>query len=322
MLLIITNKSDITTDYLILRLQERNIPYLRLNTEDYLKKYQITMSINKSNIKSSILFEDGSIFDITKFKSVYFRHPVKPSLNSNIFEEDLEFAEREVLETLRSLWRIINIKKWINHPKFLWAANNKIEQLKVARKIGFNIPSTLITTIPDEIIQFYNKYNGDIIGKAVKHGFYKYRKKVVIANTQKIDISFINNLSNYAKIPMIFQKNIRKMFDIRVTVIDNEVYATSIHSQAHKETRIDWRVWDLIDNLDLLHKPIKLPHLLSDICIKITRKFNLRYSAIDLVQTPDNKYYFLELNPNGQWAWIEKIVGHPIRDSLIKSFGY
>lgn len=322
MLLIITNKSDITTDYLILKLQERNIPFLRLNTEDYLKKYQINISVENTNIRSLIEFEKGSIFDIKNFTGVYFHQPIKPDLKYEVVESGLKFAERESLETLRSLWRIIDKELWVNHPKCLWAANNKIEQLKVASNLGFDIPPTLVSTIPEQITNFYNNYNGEIIGKAVKHGFFKYENKVNIANTQKIENNFIKEISNYAKVPMIFQKLIKKKYDIRVTLIKNEVFSTAIHSQDHEETKTDWRVWDIIDDIDLKHSTYQLPGALSQKCIDLTKYFNLKYSAIDLVQTPDNRYYFLELNPNGQWAWIEKMVGYPIRNSLIKCLGY
>lgn len=321
MLLIVTNKSDITTDYLILKLQERDIPFVRLNTEDYLKKYQITISVEKSSIKSYIEFENNLIFNTKDFKGIYFHQPVKPNLKNEVVKSDLKYAERESLETLRSLWRIIDPELWVNHPKYLWAANNKIEQLKVANILGLDIPPTLVSTIPEQISNFYND-NCEIIGKAVKHGFYKYKNKVHIANTQKIEKKFIKEISNYANVPMMFQKLIKKKFDIRVTIINGEIFPTQIHSQDHKETITDWRVWDMIDDLNLKHSICQLPSSLSKKLTKLTKYFNLKYSAIDLIQTPDDQYYFLELNPNGQWAWIEKMVDYPIRNSLIKCLGY
>ena len=55
-----------------------------------------------------------------------------------------------------------------------------------------------------------------------------------------------------------------------------------------------------------------------ELCIKIVKSFELRYSSIDLNKDLTGKYYFLELNPNGQWTWIEQLTGHPIRDSIIE----
>lgn len=34
--------------------------------------------------------------------------------------------------------------------------------------------------------------------------------------------------------------------------------------------------------------------------------------AIDMIVTPNGKHYFLEINANGQWAWIETIAEQQI----------
>jgi len=105
-----------------------------------------------------------------------------------------------------------------------------------------------------------------------------------------------------------------------VTVVGNKVFATAIHSQDHNETKIDWRLWDIITDIDLKHTKIELPSDISEKCINITKSFNLSFSAIDLILSKDNEYYFLEMNPNGQWAWIEEKTGYPIRDTIISYF--
>jgi glutathione synthase/RimK-type ligase-like ATP-grasp enzyme len=52
-------------------------------------------------------------------------------------------------------------------------------------------------------------------------------------------------------------------------------------------------------------------------CRAVVNAFGLRYSSIDMVEDTSGKIFFLELNPNGQWAWIEQLTGHPIRDAII-----
>jgi len=41
-----------------------------------------------------------------------------------------------------------------------------------------------------------------------------------------------------------------------------------------------------------------------------------RYAAIDLIVAPDGRVYFLELNPSGQFGWIEQLTGAPITSRL------
>lgn len=99
------------------------------------------------------------------------------------------------------------------------------------------------------------------------------------------------------------------MADIRATVVGNQVFAVSIHSQDWEETRVDWRRGS---NPHLLHEVIDLPDDLSEQCIRIVQSQLLRFGAIDLVLDSDGEFWFLECNPNGQWAWIENRTGLPI----------
>lgn len=322
MLLIITNKTDLASDYLILRLEELGIPFFRLNTEDYLSKFQINIFLSNDESKAEIISFNGQNIDVEDIKGVYFRQPIRPKLKANVKESHLAFAERECLEMLRSLWRFIDESLWLNHPKYLLLANNKVDQLIRAINIGFKIPPTTITTDPKLIENFFYLLRGGMIGKALKHGFYKLEDHVKVAPTQKIDNDFIENITSYAEVPMVFQENIKKKYDIRVTVVGNNVYSTAIHSQNFKETEIDWRLWDINKNIDLEHARFELPRKIVQACLDITRSFHLNYSAIDLIYTEDEDFYFLEMNPNGQWAWIEKKVGYPIRDSIIGWLGF
>ena len=318
MLLIVTNKSDLTCDFLILRLKERNLPFWRLNTEDYGSAFHINISFQGQKPLYDIVLSDGSVIRDNDVRAVYFRQPIAPEVAAYVTEADQVFAQREAKEILRSLWRIIDQDKWLNHPKQLWLASNKLEQLTVAKRLGFKIPSTCLTSDSSVIQKFSKAHNGRVICKAVKHGFLRQGDMVRTAPTQRVGPEFLDQIDDYAPLPMIFQQEIPKTFDVRVTVVGQRVFATAIHSQTHSETEVDWRLWDFYD-FDLVHEAITLPASIARQCRAIIEHYSLNYGAIDLVQSIHNEYFFLELNPNGQWAWIEQKTGYPIRDALIDS---
>jgi glutathione synthase/RimK-type ligase-like ATP-grasp enzyme len=106
---------------------------------------------------------------------------------------------------------------------------------------------------------------------------------------------------------------INKQFDLRVTVVGRNAFAAEIHSQDSEETAVDWRKGT---RPDLVHKEHQPADDVAAKCIEITRSFGLRFSAIDLVLDHEGRYWFLELNPNGQWAWIERRVGLPISSAI------
>jgi len=315
LLLIVSNKTDIATDYLILRLHERGIPFLRINTEDYLVSWDVCFSIGANGTNTIISKKGKNPLTVGNITGAYIRQPRMPNLN--VLEIDKKFAEREVGETLKSLWRMIDKNTWLNAPHRLLRASNKPEQLTVASSMGFNVPDTYIGTSREIIKKLYKKHSGEIIAKAVKHGFIFDGDRARVAATQKIDEAALASLKDYATIPMIFQNHIAKEYDIRVVVVGGEVFATAIDSQDHEETVVDWRLSDCY-KIALRQYEVRLPQKIERLCVDITIRFNLRYSAIDMVLGKDGVYYFLELNPNGQWAWIEQLGIHNIRDALIE----
>lgn len=320
MLLVVTNKTDLACDYLILRLKERRVPFVRLNTEDLGTRFGVDISLTGDATGFKVQFSDGRALTTDSIRAVYFRQPIAPAAPVGTADSDREFVRAEMREVLRSLWRLIDEEKWLNHPRRLWLASNKIEQLSVAAALGLRVPESLVTCSAHSARGFFSEHNGHVVCKAVKHGFTQSENTVTVATTQRIGNEFFEHFEEYAAVPMIYQREILKAFDIRVIVVCDEVYATAIHSQDHSETEVDWRVWDAYD-FDLQHEPITLPESIATGCRRITRHFGLKYSAIDLARGRDGNYYFFEMNPNGQWAWLERKVGFQIRDALIRGMG-
>ncbi len=118
MLLVVTNKSDLACDYLILRLKERGIPFLRLNTEDFGRVFWIDIAFD-GGPDCSITFANGLTLGSDEIAGVYFRQPRAPAAPEGTADTDRSFIQRELKETLRGLWRLIDAGKWLNHPRNL-----------------------------------------------------------------------------------------------------------------------------------------------------------------------------------------------------------
>ena len=97
-----------------------------------------------------------------------------------------------------------------------------------------------------------------------------------------------------------------------MTVVGEKLFPVKIESQEYEESRIDWRRGTNI----ISHKYIELPKIISRQCINLVKHLNLIFGAIDLVIDKEGNFYFLEINPNGQWAWIEKRLNLPISQEI------
>ncbi|MDM6847172.1 hypothetical protein QUG37_28175, partial [Klebsiella pneumoniae] len=176
----------------------------------------------------------------------------------------------------------------------------------------FNIPESTITNSFEEIKRCSNSFQ--MIAKPLRQALFINNDAESIIFTNRLGQLDETDSSSLSLVPIIVQHEIIKKFDVRVTVVGKRVFSVAIYSQSHKETEVDWRKGSRID---LKHKPLELPTSLSSKCIDLVESLNLRFGAIDFICDEDDVFWFLEINPNGQWAWIENQTGLPIASSIV-----
>ena len=178
---------------------------------------------------------------------------------------------------------------WVNHPDKVRIASCKALQLKVAKELGFLIPRTLITNDPDRVRELFSECNGQIVFKAFGSGFVPMADKVCL--TSAVLPEHLDKISLIKSSAGIFQENIPKRVDLRITVIGRRVFAAEIHSQEYAQSRQDWRAGNVEQ---MRHCEHALPEQIENLCLKFLDHFGLVYGAIDMVLTPDGRYVFLE----------------------------
>ncbi len=308
MLLLVTNRRDITIDYVVAEFKRRQTPFFRLNTED-IPTARCTMAAFPRDAWS-LSFGERELKG-ADVRAAYFRRPALPSCNANIIDAgEREYAEAEWGALLKGLYSRLE-GMWLNAPFDIFAAEDKPKQLMLASEIGFNVPQVLITndiTSVREIIQ-----TGPAIGKPLRQALINGDQERVIFTTR---LEHLNDRDEdaIAMAPFIVQAEIKKRYDVRVTVVGSKAFATAIRSQEHEETTVDWRQGC---RPDLKHERIELPREVEDQCAALMRRLNLRYGAIDFICDQQGKMWFLEINPNGQWAWIENLTGYPIAATIV-----
>ena len=109
-----------------------------------------------------------------------------------------------------------------------------------------------------------------------------------------------------------------KSSDIRVTVVGDEVFAAEILSQNRESSRVDWRA---TDDRNLEHRVHELPSTLIRRCRRLVSHLGISFGAIDFALKKDGTYVFFEINPNGEWLWIEDLLKMPISDRIAAWLG-
>src|SRR5690606_10402324 len=104
--------------------------------------------------------------------------------------------------------------------------------------------------------------------------------------TNKVNSSIVEDIESHEITPCIFQQYIDKEYEVRVTVVNNRVFAARVDSQKFEETRIDWRR----KKIPFTH--YSLPLSIAEKCINLTQKLNLSFGAIDLIKSKSSDYFF------------------------------
>ena len=312
--LILTNKDDITVDFVVRELKQRKINYYRLNTEDIPSIVSINFDINNNEYKLLDRIKNIEI-NLLDFDSVYFRRPSISDLShiEGVNDSEIYYLKSELTFVLEGIYKVFRDKYWINNVYTIREAENKIYQLEIAKDIGFNIPRAVISNDIEMIRYIKNTHDNDLIIKPIKSGNIKYGDIERAIFTTKISEEQFDNIERIESFPIFMESNVHKIVDLRCTVVGNEVFVAEIHSQVENESKIDWRRGKKI----LEHREHVLPNNIKKMCIELTRKLNLNYSAIDMILDENNDYVFLEINPNGQWAWIENKLQFPISKKIV-----
>ena len=308
--LIVTNKTDITSDLVILEFQRRGTPYVRFNTEDFPQNIQLTWMLGTDGVDGYINFPHNNV-SLRHVRSVWYRRPVAPVIAEAVRPPFKEFAHRESQEALSGLWRTMSCF-WMSHPDAINSASYKPKQLNIASSLGIKVPKTLISNSP-EVVEKFRAECGQIIAKPLFAGDIRYENATSVVFTTLITHKDLSAEENIRLAPTIFQEYVSKDLELRVTVIGTKVLAASINSQEVSDAIHDWRK---ASPNSLCFRPYNLPPFMSDKCAKLVAALGLTFGTIDMVKTPEGKYVFLELNPNGQWGWLETSTGEPYTTTI------
>ncbi len=285
-----------------------------MNTEDFPQCLKLSLNIRNNNFIRGTFLSDTINLPLEDIRSIWYRRPSLPAFDDVEMDPGVrEFCTKESYYALEGLWASLDVF-WVSDPFNIRKAENKSFQLHQASGIGFLIPRTLISNNPQEIKGFFEQCENGIIIKPVRTGILQINEEEKIIFTNVVKPSDMEHLDMALMAPSIYQEKIPKRYDIKVTVIGEKVFATEIHSQQFEEAKIDWRRGE---NPDIPHKRHELPSDIGEKCVRLNKMLGLQFSAIDLALDADGQYYFLEINPNGQWAWIEERTGYELTRHLV-----
>lgn len=253
------------------------------------------------------------------YDSVWFRRFSDPKPNPKTHPDDMKIVVRESELAFRNMfpWLGHDNTLWVNHPDNAAIADQKVRQLLVAQKCGFDIPDTYIGNSPQRVRELFQKHGERVIYKAFKSGGWINEDGThTVLRTSRLSRDNITNDFAISACPGIYQEEVAKSFEVRVTVMGDAVFSVMVDSQQGGDT-VDWR-YDFPPGKEPFMK-YEIPTHAADRCRLICRALGLKFAAIDLIVRPDGKFIFLELNQAGQFLFAEYYLPDlPLLEAFVK----
>lgn len=313
--LIVTTTHDVGADFIIKDLRSRpSVQVFRFNTEEYPSKIKITVSHNsRGEINTTFCFPEQGVLKSSEIFSAYYRREAEPELDKLIKrKDDRLFARTEIVGALDTVWDTLDCL-WVNHPRYSTSLMTKVAQTHYGGLVGLRVPKTIITSNYNEIIDFYKMCNQNVVIKQLGNARGSQDWIEGRLYTQKIEPEHLKLFKNAKYAPIMMQEAIAKKFELRITVVGDKILPVKIDSQYNTRTMNDWRRGPIGK---IPHEKFKIPPIIANKLLRLHKKLNLIYSGTDMIVTPNNKYVLLELNPNGEYVWIEVLTGLPITKAI------
>ena len=309
MYLILSSENDFSTCDVIDWFLYYNIPFIRINEND--KIILEKLLINKYEIKFKLKIINHLTSEIIKIKSEeikgywyrrgdfnleYFN--IKTDKDDDLIKKLNEYKQKENRNLICFFNYYLKNINCINSYNDNFT--NKLIDLAIASKLKhLKIPQTIITNNKKDLLDFRNKV-GTIITKAITYGKQTFFEEISIGHpTTKIKYNYLNKLPDFFDYSKI-QQFIDKKYDIRIFYLNETIQASAILSPNNKNSKVDFRK----DQYNLRIVPFTIPEQIQEELIILMNGIGLNCGSIDIVVDKYNNFYFLEVNPIGQFGFI------------------
>jgi glutathione synthase/RimK-type ligase-like ATP-grasp enzyme len=276
-----------------------------LDLADYPGKLTLTLAFGDGKRRFQLRRPGAGGLDMESVSAVWWRRPGQFVLPDAVRDQaHRRLAISEANTAFHGLFAAMDAL-WINPPALDAVASHKPYQLALAQSLGLEIPHTVMTSDPEEAREFWRVCGGDVVYKqfiALPESWSETRR-LGEAETKIGDEAI-------RLAPVIFQRHVAAVADLRVTIIGDEIFAAAVDLKD-----LDYDL-DVRMNLQAKHVAHDLPDDVADKLRGLMRRLGLIYGAIDLRLAKDGRYVFLEINPAGQFLYVEQQSSQPIAAAL------
>jgi hypothetical protein len=256
---------------------------------------RIHLKLGKHGVESVLLLEDGSTILPSDFEVIWLRRPRADQIDLGS-RDDIELINNECRGALSGLMETGCRGRWISTVEATVRASDKLGQLRAAQSCGFRIPETLVSQSRVEVIEFFRQLGGKVIVKPIVG----VRGPLLL--TRHLDDPSKLDPTAFQVCPGLYQEFIPGTRHIRLNCFGTRSYAASIDTND-----LDWR-----PNLNVPIQAWPVPEVLHTKVRRVLDLLGLEMGIVDLKETPEGELVWFEVNPQGQFLFLESLTGEPL----------
>jgi glutathione synthase/RimK-type ligase-like ATP-grasp enzyme len=315
MILLITySGDDPSVDVVLDALTRSGADAVRIDTDLFPSRVSLAAWHDHSGPRGRLI-ANGRVIDLDDVTAVWHRRwRTAGAMATHLSGEVLEATQLESRMSLEGAIQSLDCFH-LDDAQAVARTRNRVLQLELARAAGLETPRSLTTNDPAAVRDFFDACGGAMVVKMLSSfsvADRKGREQVVMTND--FTRAMLERIESVAMCPMTFQEKLDKKLELRITIAGHEVFAAAVDSSRSASGGTDWRRAN--DEFSDQWKAYELPPFLRDRLVALLDELRMNYGAIDVIVTPDDRFVFLEVNPVGQFGWIEESTGQPIAAAL------
>lgn len=317
--LLVTHSGDhYTVDRVAEALERRGARPRRLDVDRFPLELCLTSALDVEPCASRRTLHDAhGPLDLEAVRAVWMRRLWPAVLDEELDPELRDGCRSEAMAALVGFFDGLHDRRTVNRLEADRAAENKLRQLRVARGLGLEIPRTVVTNDPAEVVAFHAALGGRMVTKMLTPLTQSMSGRTAFVHTSVVRPEDLEDLDGLRHSPMVFQEHVDKAHELRVAVVagrgGGRCFPAAIDATRSDAGRVDWR------RSALGEAPWRagtLPDDLAARLLELVGALGLVYGAVDLIVTPEGRHVFLEVNPAGEWGMLERDAGLPIAAAL------
>ena len=314
--LIITRRDDNeSVAFVEAAIKERGGSSFRFDTDRFPTDVRMVARSGPAGAEQLTLASDAGSLDLRGVTAIWHRRVNVGAGLPREMDAQLRFASLgESRAAAMGLLASLEVFR-VDEEQRIRRAEQKLLQLRIAREVGLEAPRTLVTNDPGAVRDFAAACAGGMVTKMLSSfAVYDERGGEQVVFTNRVEPEDLADLEGLRLCPMTFQESVPKALELRATVVGGRVFTASIDSGASARAAHDWRRDGAALVGDWEH--YQLPPEVEGRLLRLADSFGLNYGAADFILTPDGRHVFLEINPAGEFFWLEQQPGLNISGAI------